>query len=60
MFVNFNSMAKDWFRSKGVWGGILIGVGALYGYFMGDNAGGLVITTMGLGLLGIGIRENQG
>lgn len=49
-------MDKVWYKSKGVWGGLLIMIGAIYGYFMADTEGATVISGVGLGLLGLGVR----
>lgn len=47
---------KPWYQSKGVWGGLVVAIGAIYGYLTGDTAGATGLTTLGLGLWGIGIR----
>lgn len=47
---------KPWYKSKGIWGGILIAVGFIYGNLMGDSAGATAISGIGAGLWGIGIR----
>ena len=52
-------MQKSWYESKGVWGGVLVIVGGLYGYFMKDPALANTIIIGGLGLWGIGIRAAQ-
>ena len=49
-------MDKSWYQSKTIWGSILVVVGAVYGYLTEDAAGGTAIATIGIGLLGVGLR----
>ncbi len=50
-------MEKHLLKSKTVWGGIVLILSGVYGFFTKDSAGATALATVGLGFLGIGFRD---
>lgn len=54
--VNFDSMEKEWYASKGVWGGTLVMLGAVGSAILKGTIDIEVIQAFGVGLSALGIR----
>ncbi len=49
-------MRKEWYRSKTIWGSIILIILAIYGFVTGDFDELQAIVTAVLGWMGIGLR----